>query len=91
MIALAHGLGIEVVAEGIETAGQLARLRELVCDRGQGYYYARPQPPDGARGAARRSGARPRLSAAARRPESARPRRADVAVLGCRPSAASAA
>ncbi len=46
VIALAHGLGIEVVAEGIETAGQLARLRELVCDRGQGYYYARPQPPE---------------------------------------------
>ncbi|HEY7132135.1 MAG TPA: diguanylate cyclase, partial [Candidatus Limnocylindrales bacterium] len=46
VIALAHGLGIEVVAEGIETAGQSARLRELVCDRGQGYYYARPQPPD---------------------------------------------
>mgnify|MGYP002336244454 CR=1 FL=1 len=45
VIALAHGLGIEVVAEGIETAGQLARLRELMCDRGQGYYYARPQPP----------------------------------------------
>ncbi len=46
VIALAHGLGIEVVAEGIETAGQLARLRELVCDRGQGFYYARPQPPE---------------------------------------------
>ena len=46
MIALAHGLGIEVVAEGIETAGQAARLRELVCDRGQGFFYARPQPPE---------------------------------------------
>ncbi|HEY8988167.1 MAG TPA: diguanylate cyclase, partial [Candidatus Limnocylindrales bacterium] len=46
VIALAHGLGIEVVAEGIETAGQLARLRELACDRGQGFYYARPQPPE---------------------------------------------
>ncbi|HEV7809282.1 MAG TPA: diguanylate cyclase, partial [Candidatus Limnocylindrales bacterium] len=46
VIALAHGLGIEVVAEGIETAAQSARLRELVCDRGQGYYYARPQPPE---------------------------------------------
>ena len=46
VIALAHGLGIEVVAEGIETAGQLARLRDLVCDRGQGYWFARPQPPE---------------------------------------------
>ena len=46
VIALAHALGIEVVAEGIETVGQLALLRDLVCDRGQGYYYARPQPPE---------------------------------------------
>jgi diguanylate cyclase (GGDEF)-like protein len=46
VIALAHGLGIGVVAEGIETAAQRSRLRELVCDRGQGYYYARPQPPE---------------------------------------------
>ncbi|MEA2518527.1 MAG: hypothetical protein QOF49_607, partial [Chloroflexota bacterium] len=45
VIALAHGLGIEVVAEGIETQGQLDRLRGLVCDRGQGYWFARPQPP----------------------------------------------
>jgi diguanylate cyclase (GGDEF)-like protein/PAS domain S-box-containing protein len=46
VISLAHGLGIDVVAEGIETAEQLARLRELMCDRGQGYYYARPLPAD---------------------------------------------
>jgi EAL domain-containing protein (putative c-di-GMP-specific phosphodiesterase class I) len=45
VIALAHGLGMGVVAEGIETAGQLARLRSLDCDRGQGYLYARPMPP----------------------------------------------
>ena len=45
VIALAHGLGISVVAEGIETAGQLARLRALGCDRGQGFFYARPMPP----------------------------------------------
>ncbi|HET9613993.1 MAG TPA: diguanylate cyclase [Candidatus Limnocylindrales bacterium] len=51
VIALAHGLGIEVVAEGIETAGQASRLRELVCDRGQGFYYARPQPPEALRSA----------------------------------------
>ena len=46
VISLAHGLGIGVVAEGIESEEQLARLRDLVCDRGQGYYYARPLPPD---------------------------------------------
>ncbi len=44
VIALAHGLGIDVVAEGIETAEQLTILRELACDRGQGYLYARPLP-----------------------------------------------
>jgi diguanylate cyclase (GGDEF)-like protein len=49
VISLAHGLGIEVVAEGIETAGQQCRLRELVCDRGQGYFFARPQPADAIR------------------------------------------
>jgi predicted signal transduction protein with EAL and GGDEF domain len=46
VIGLAHGLGIDVTAEGIETADQLGWLRELVCDRGQGYYYARPLPAD---------------------------------------------
>jgi EAL domain-containing protein (putative c-di-GMP-specific phosphodiesterase class I) len=44
VISLAHGLGIGVVAEGIETAAQLARLRTLDCDRGQGFYFARPMP-----------------------------------------------
>ncbi len=46
VIALAHGLGIEVTAEGIETAEQRDLLRDLGCDRGQGYYFARPLPAD---------------------------------------------
>jgi Amt family ammonium transporter len=46
VISLAHGLGVNVVAEGIETEAQLARLRELGCDRGQGFWFARPLPPD---------------------------------------------
>ncbi len=46
VISLAHGMGVDVVAEGIETVEQLASLRELACDRGQGYYFARPLPPD---------------------------------------------
>jgi diguanylate cyclase (GGDEF)-like protein len=49
VIALAHGLGIGVVAEGIETDSQAARLRELGCDLGQGYRFARPMPADDAR------------------------------------------
>ena len=48
VIALAHGLGIDVVGEGIETENQLVRLRALGCDRGQGFYFARPLPPDAA-------------------------------------------
>jgi EAL domain-containing protein (putative c-di-GMP-specific phosphodiesterase class I) len=44
VIALAHGLGIEVVAEGIETQEQLALLRQLGCDRGQGYLFSKPRP-----------------------------------------------
>ena len=42
VIALAHGLGIDVVAEGIETGTQLDSLRRLACDRGQGYLFSRP-------------------------------------------------
>ncbi len=42
IISLSHNLGMEVTAEGIETAEQLAQLRALGCDRGQGYYLAPP-------------------------------------------------
>ena len=44
VVALAHGLGIGVVAEGIETERQAARLRTLGCDLGQGYLFSRPVP-----------------------------------------------
>jgi diguanylate cyclase (GGDEF)-like protein len=46
VIALAHGLGIDVVAEGIETQAQYEQLRSLECDRGQGFWFARPLPND---------------------------------------------
>ena len=42
VVSLAHGLGITVVAEGIETDEQARRLRELGCDMGQGYAWAHP-------------------------------------------------
>ena len=45
-IDLAHNLGLTVVAEGVETAGILERLRALACDEAQGYYIARPLPVD---------------------------------------------
>jgi EAL domain-containing protein (putative c-di-GMP-specific phosphodiesterase class I) len=43
---LGHGLGMQVVAEGIETAEQLEQTRTLGCDRGQGYYFSRPMPAE---------------------------------------------
>lgn len=44
IISLAHSLQISVVAEGVETEGQLEFLRDQHCDEIQGYYYARPMP-----------------------------------------------
>ena len=44
IIALAHGLGKTVVAEGVETAEQLEALRQLGCDMAQGYHVGQPQP-----------------------------------------------
>jgi EAL domain-containing protein (putative c-di-GMP-specific phosphodiesterase class I) len=41
-IGLAHALGLKVVAEGVETADQLAKLKELGCDLAQGYYFTKP-------------------------------------------------
>ncbi len=47
VLSLAHGLGVNVVAEGIETTLQAQRLRELGCDLGQGYLWSRPLAPEG--------------------------------------------
>jgi diguanylate cyclase (GGDEF)-like protein len=46
MIGLAHRLGAEVIAEGVETEEQEHVLREEGCDLLQGYRYARPAPPE---------------------------------------------
>ena len=46
MIALAKSLHLHVTGEGVETAEQLVQLRALGCDRGQGYYFARPLRDD---------------------------------------------
>jgi EAL domain-containing protein (putative c-di-GMP-specific phosphodiesterase class I) len=44
ILGLARSFGRRVVAEGIENAEHHARLIELGCDLGQGFYYARPMP-----------------------------------------------
>ena len=46
MISLAGALHIDVVAEGIETIEQLTALRDLGCERAQGFLFSRPLPPD---------------------------------------------
>ncbi|WP_407640636.1 putative bifunctional diguanylate cyclase/phosphodiesterase [Actinacidiphila alni] len=46
IVSLAHALGLTVTVEGVETRTQADHLRALGCDTGQGWYYARPGPPD---------------------------------------------
>ncbi|MBV1905479.1 MAG: EAL domain-containing protein [Pseudomonadales bacterium] len=44
IVTMAHGLGLEVVAEGVEDEEQLQILQQMNCDQVQGYLYARPMP-----------------------------------------------
>ena len=44
IIAMAHALGMKVVAEGVETEAQAAFLRDEGCDHLQGYLYSKPLP-----------------------------------------------
>lgn len=44
IIAMGHGLGLEVIAEGVETAAQQASLAGMGCMAFQGYLFGRPQP-----------------------------------------------
>ncbi|HEX3084932.1 MAG TPA: EAL domain-containing protein, partial [Pyrinomonadaceae bacterium] len=46
IVTLAHNLKLKVIAEGIETAEQLAFLRLLRCDEGQGYLFGKPMPAE---------------------------------------------
>jgi diguanylate cyclase (GGDEF)-like protein/PAS domain S-box-containing protein len=55
MVAMAHGLGLSVTAEGVETAAQAEYLMDLDCDSLQGYLFSRPQAGPGLRSAIARS------------------------------------
>jgi EAL domain-containing protein (putative c-di-GMP-specific phosphodiesterase class I) len=46
VVALARTLSLNVTAEGIETYDQLAALRAVACEEGQGFYFAHPQPAE---------------------------------------------
>lgn len=48
VVTLARNLGMEVVAEGIETVVQLDQLKALNCEQGQGYYFSNPVDPESA-------------------------------------------
>ena len=48
-IQMAHSLNIDIVAEGVETEGQLKFLATKKCDKIQGYYFSRPLEPDALR------------------------------------------
>ncbi|MFI9341806.1 putative bifunctional diguanylate cyclase/phosphodiesterase [Streptomyces sp. NPDC052773] len=46
IVSLAHSLNLTVTVEGVETGAQADQLRILGCDTAQGWYYARPGPPE---------------------------------------------
>ncbi|MFE2532237.1 putative bifunctional diguanylate cyclase/phosphodiesterase [Streptomyces sp. NPDC059371] len=46
IVSLAHSLDLAVTVEGVETGAQAEQLRLLGCDTAQGWYYARPGPPE---------------------------------------------
>lgn len=51
IVSLAGALKMDVTAEGIETAEQVARLKELACEFGQGFYFCKPMAGEDARAA----------------------------------------
>ncbi len=63
IIDLGRKLGMQVVAEGVETAQQLAVLRRLGCTTGQGYHWSRPVPVSQLPGSAARCSSSPSRSA----------------------------
>ena len=48
IISMSHSMGLQVVAEGVETSAQLKLLRNMGCDEIQGYLLSRPLPAEDA-------------------------------------------
>ncbi len=48
VIELAHTLGMEAIAEGVESEAQAPLLVEMGCDMAQGFYFSEPLPPEAA-------------------------------------------
>lgn len=48
LVGAARSIGVEMIAEGVETFEQLEKLREMRCDLGQGYYFSPPLPGEAA-------------------------------------------
>jgi EAL domain-containing protein (putative c-di-GMP-specific phosphodiesterase class I) len=46
IVALGHGLGMKIIAEGVEHHEQLQLLHMMGCDQIQGYYFAKPMPAE---------------------------------------------
>lgn len=46
IIHLAHNLGMQVIAEGVDSPTLLNKLEELGCDCAQGYFISKPMPPE---------------------------------------------
>jgi diguanylate cyclase len=61
IVGMARALGLTTVAEGVETVEQAQRLWEIGCDSAQGYWFARPTPPDQLSGVIRQLGRTSRL------------------------------
>jgi diguanylate cyclase (GGDEF)-like protein len=75
VITLAHTLGMDVIAEGIETAEQLEQLRSRQCEYGQGYFFSRPVAQQEASALLMGSAILPRPEDPAARPSRPGPRR----------------